>query len=249
MTKIKFFIFCFLGAAACLQAQTLEKLNASFDGEKMIVTYGLAYADANQKFKVALYSSHDNFKQPILVTGDAGENVLPGNAKRVTWDARRVLPADFDGDIQIKIKTSRVVAPKLSIEPFALKTFKRGRTISMKWTGGFTTDKMKIELVKNNVVDQLVVDKIENKATYEWAMPKSVKGRNYTLRISNTARPTEAAESVPFRVKPRTPFLVKILPILAAGGAYVFLSGADPAPEPGPGQTGDETLPGPVKPN
>jgi hypothetical protein len=239
----------FFVATASTQAQTLEKLNASFDGEKMVVTYGLAYADANQKFKVALYSSHDNYKQPILVTGDAGENVLPGTAKRVVWEAKRVLPADFDGDIQIKIKTSRVVAPKLIIAPLALKTYKRGRTISMKWTGGFTTDKMKIELIKNNVVDQLVVDKMENKAAYEWAMPKSVKGRNYTLRITNSARPNEAAESVPFRVKPRIPFLVKILPILAGGAAYVFFSGAEATPEPGPGQTGDETLPGPVKPN
>jgi hypothetical protein len=90
-----------------VQAQTLEKLTATFDGEKMIVTYNLAYADASQKFKVALYSSHDNFKQPIMVTGDAGENVLPGAAKRAVWDAKRTLPADFDGDIQIKLKAAR----------------------------------------------------------------------------------------------------------------------------------------------
>ncbi len=236
----------FIVVTASSQAQTIENLNTIFDGDKVIVTYSLTYADASQKFKVALYSSHDNYNQPILVTGDAGENVLPGKVKRAVWDAKSALPADFDGDIRIKIKTSRVAAPKLTFEPLALQTYKRGRTISMKWTGGYSTDKIHIELYKDNKVNLLVVDQIDNTTSYEWKMPKSVKGRNYTLHISNAAKPNELAESAAFRVKPRTPFIIKALPFVVVGGAVYFFTGSDGGEPPG---GGDGLLPGPLKPN
>ena len=229
-------------ATASSQAQIVENINASFDGEKMVITYDLRFTDANQKFKIVLYSSQDNYSEPLLlVTGDTGENVLPGKVKRVVWDAKSVLPEYFDGDIRIKIKASKIAPPKLVFEPLALKTYKRGRTISMKWTGGYSTDQVIIELYKEKAFNLLVADKMNNTATYEWKMPKSVKGRNYTLRITNAARPDEQAESQAFRVKPSVPLLVKILPILAAGGIIALSSGPHP-PQP------DGTLPGPVNP-
>jgi hypothetical protein len=162
------------------------------------------------------------------------------------WDAKSVLPSEFDGDIRIKIKATKMAAPKLAFEPLALETYKKGRTISMKWTGGYPSDKVTIELYKNNVNNLLVADKIDNSASYDWKMPKSVKGKNYMLRVSNAARPDEQADSQVFRVKPRTPFLVKILPILAAGVVAVILSGDDGGGPDGP--TGDSVLPDPIKP-
>lgn len=230
-------------------AQTLENINASFDGERVTVSYVLNHTEANQKFIIALYSSHDNFTQPIQVIGDAGENVMPGTAKRVVWHAKSVLPSEFDGDIRIKIKATKMAAPQLVFEPLALTTYKKGRTISMKWTGGFASDKVTIELYKNNVNNLLVADKIDNSASYDWKMPKGVKGKNYMLRVSNAAQPDEQADSQVFRVKPRTPFIVKILPILVAGGLAVFLSGDNPGEGGTPGgPSGYDQLPGPVKP-
>ena len=230
-------------ATASSHAQIVENINASFDGEKMVITYDLRFTDANQKFKIVLYSSQDNYSQPLmLVTGDTGENVLPGKVKRVVWDAKSVLPTYFDGDIRIKIKASKMAAPKLIFDPLTLKTYKRGRTISIKWTGGYATDMVIIELYKEKTFNLLVADKMNNTAAYEWKMPKSVKGRNYTLRITNAARPDEQAESQAFRVKPSVPFLVKILPILAAGGIIALSSGDSPGPH-------DTPLPGPVNPD
>lgn len=227
-------------------AQTLENINASFDGERLTVSYILSYAEVNQKFKIDLFSSHDNYSQPIEVTGDAGENVLPGRTKLVIWDAKSTLPSEFDGDIRIKIKATKMAAPKLSIEPLALKTYKKGRTISMKWTGGYASDKITIELQKNKVTDLRVAEFIDNTGAYNWKIPKSVKGKNYKLVLTSTSNTTEPVASNEFKVKPRTPLLVKILPVLVAGGVAVFLSG---------GGTGDSSgtsdysvLPGPVKP-
>ena len=68
------------------QAQSLEKVNASFDGDKVIITYNLSNPSPDEKFKVALYSSHDNYARPLsLVTGDVGESVHSGTGNRVVW--------------------------------------------------------------------------------------------------------------------------------------------------------------------
>jgi hypothetical protein len=229
-----------------LRAQILENINASFDGERVTVSYALNHTEASQKFIIAFYSSHDNFTQPIQVTGDAGENVLPGAAKRVVWDAKSALPSEFDGDLRIKIKATKMAAPELVFEPLSLKTYKKGRTISMKWTGGFPSDKVTIELQKSKVTDLRVAEQIDNSGAYEWKMPKSVKGKNYQLTLTNSSNPADPVTSSEFRVKPRTPFLVKILPILAAGVVAVILSGDDDGGPDGP--TGDSVLPAPIKP-
>ena len=116
----------------------------------------------------------------------------------------------------------------------------------MKWTGGYSDDKIHIELLKDKKVNRLVVDKIDNTASYEWAMPKGVKkGKNYTLQISTVARPNDQTESIPFKIKPRTPFIVKALPFVVGGAVYFLTS-------PGGGELpggGDALLPGPMKPN
>jgi hypothetical protein len=227
-----------------LQAQSVDNINASFDGEKVTVSYVLNHPEVNQKFTVTLYSSHDNYSQPLSVTGDAGENVLPGRTKRVVWDARGALPSQFDADIRIKIKATKITAPKLVFEPLALKTYKKGRTVAMSWTGGYPTDKVSIELYQNNKIALLVADKIDNSLSYQWKMPKSVKGKKYTLRLTNTSQAGAQAESTAFNIKPRTPFIVKILPVIAVAGVLLILNN----PEPLPPTPQDDVLPRPVTP-
>lgn len=228
-----------------LQAQSIENINASFDGEKVTVSYVLNHSEVNQKFTVTFYSSHDNYSQPLSVTGDAGENVVPGRAKRVIWDAKSMLPSQFDGEIRIKVKAIKMAAPKMIFEPLALKAYKKGRTIAMNWTGGYPTDKVNIELYQDNKIALLVADKIDNGLSYQWKMPKSVKGKNYMLRVSNATRSGEQADSQVFKVKPRTPLFIKLLPILIGGGVAAFLAGDSGQP---PLPPDSSVLPAPVKP-
>lgn len=231
------------------KAYSVENIFAAFDGDKVVITYNLIYTDPNQKFKISFYSSHDNYTNPIAaITGDVGENILPGRAKRAVWSVRGELPADFDSEIKIKIKATRVVAPALVIEPLALKTYKKGRTVSMQWTGGYPTDKVTIELYKNNAAALRVAEQTNNSGTYEWKMPKSVKGKNYTLRLTNASQAGAQVESTAFNVKPRTPFIVKILPVLAIGGALYFLNGDDGTGEPPVLPPTDDVLPTPINP-
>ena len=231
--------------------QTLENVKTSFDGERMVITYDLNHTDASQKFKVTLYSSHDNYRSPLSsITGDLGENVTPGKAKRVVWDAKSSLSADFDADVSVKIKAAKVVAAVAPLVPLVFKpldvgVYKRGRTVELRWVGGSPNDKLNVELYRNNVAQLRIAEKIDNTQSFTWKMPKGQKaGKDYLVRIYNAGKPTELANSQVFNIKPRVPLLLKIAPVIVVGGAVAFLGGPKNSKE-----VVNEDLPGPVKPN
>lgn len=230
-----------------VRAQTVENINTKFDGEKIVITYDLNYSNPTEKFNVDLYSSHDNYTRPLtLVTGAAGENVIAGKANRVVWDAKNTLPPDFDGEITIRIKVSRVVIPPLEVTPLSTTVYKRGRNIALNWAGGLPNEKLIIDLYQNNVPAQRVAEQMDNSGAYNWKLPKNVKGKNYDLRVRAVDRPDDLAVSQVFRVKPRTPFIVKVLPLLAVGVAVMVLGGDSGGGDSGGGV--DAVLPGPVRP-
>jgi hypothetical protein len=234
--------------ASTLCAQTVENINSRFDGEKIIITYDLVHSNANEKFRIDLYSSHDTYTTPLkLVTGAAGDNVSPGRANRVIWDAKNTLPPDFDGDISIRIRVAKMVTVEpLSLNPLSANAYKRGRTITITWTGGLPADQINLQLFQNNSVVMPVAERMPNSGAYSWKMPKQVKGKEYTIRLSNVLDPQNAVTTAPFRVKPATPFIVKALPVIAAG-VVVFMMGSGDGGEPPP-TNGDTVLPSPVRP-
>ena len=242
--RLFYFSQFFMLATLIANGQTVENIKAVFDGEKMVVTYDLEFTDVNQKFKVALFSSHDSYSRPLsFTTGDVGESVHVGKANKVIWDVKNTLPPDFDGDITIKIKTSLVAAPpsvKLSMKPFDKGTYKKGQSVEVNWIGGKSTDNVNIDLLKGSEIKLRVAEKISNNQHHTWTVPKKgVVGKGYVLRISSAANATELSNSQFFTVKPKVPLLLKILPVAAVGGVIAFLTDSPVAAD----------LPGPVKPN
>jgi hypothetical protein len=231
-------------------SQTITNIKTTFDGEKVIIVYDLSGVQPTDKFKVSIFSSHDSYSRPLsLVTGDVGETVSSGKGNRVIWDAKNTLSPTFDDDIIIKIKAGKAVLgglSRLTMKPLASSTYKRKKKIDMQWMGGKPDDKINIYLYKGDQVKLRVAEKVDNKQTYSWQMPGSVKkGKNYTVKIANANEPTETSDSQTFRVKPKVPFIVKMLPLIG-GGIYALISslgGGDP------GETPDSMLPGPIKPN
>jgi len=55
--------------------------------------------------------------------------------------------------------------------------------------------------------------------------PKTKTGKNYHMRFSNSKNPEEIVFSKPFKIAPKIPLLVKILPAAAIGGAILFIGG------------------------
>jgi hypothetical protein len=234
-------IFCF--------AQAIENIKVSFDGQKVSITYDLLHANPDEKFKVTIFSSHDNFSIPLnFAEGDVGEGIFPGKSKKVIWNVKNVLPPDFDGDLTFKIRAGGMAAPKLTLNALDKVNFKRGEAIPLKWSGGGPKDQVTIGLYRDDVEQTRIVEKTSNAHAFTWSMSKKQKpGKGYTIRAVSTAHPKEFTSSQAFRIKPRIPFFVKALSV-AAVGAVVFIvtsGGGDPVP---PDAPKDEALPGPVKP-
>lgn len=230
--------------AAC--AQTVQNVRAAFDGERVQITYDLNYADASQKFKVAFYSSQDNFTHPLtLLTGDVGDEVAPGRDRKVVWFAKDVLPPDFDQEITFKIRVTLPDAAKLSLKPLEKTVVKRGTTMVVSWIGGAPTDQVTIELLKDGQLQERVAENIVNAHEYRWLIPKKLKtDEGYSLRIANPNKIGDETTTQAFIVKPRVSMLVKLLPVVVGAGVYLLLPDG-PSPPP----AGLEDLPGPIDPD
>lgn len=112
---------------------------------------------------------------------------------------------------------------------------KRGRPAIIEWTGGLRTgqasSEKQLELYrKGKLVTSFGVMKTWN---HTWNVPKDFKkGRGYTLKLTGDG---ESAESKPFRVKARTPFLLKISPIIVIAAIIPFLDGKSSSSDELPG--------------
>ncbi len=242
--KISVLIFVLMAGFFATRGQSIENLKTTIDGDRVVITYDLSYIDSNQKFRIALYSSHDNYSSSLhSITGDLGENIAPGRGKRVVWDAKNSLPADFDSDITIKVKASKiVVAAKLDLKPLAKSGFKKGQTMDVQWQGGRPTDKINIELYKDGGLQQKLGETQNSSQSYSWSIPKELKGKGYSVRISDG---TDQSKSGDFSIKPKIPLLLIIAPVAVVGGVLAFSGGSKSKDTP---VVSDE-LPGPVKPN
>jgi Ser-Thr-rich glycosyl-phosphatidyl-inositol-anchored membrane family len=211
-----------------LHGQTVDNILAAFDGQRVTVAYNLESSKKGQRFNVLVYSSHDNYTKALAVAGDAGENVTPGNGKQIVWEAKRDLPSAFNADVQIKIKaTPQSDLSVLSIQPLALNTYKKGRSISINWSGGNPADKLTLELYKDGNPNRMIASAIDNRGNYDWKIPQDVKGKKYSFRLVNAASPAQHSESEKFAIKSRTPLAVKIAPVIlvSAGAAFLILGG------------------------
>lgn len=225
-------------------AQAVENIILDFDGRRISVTYDLNYPESSQKFKISLFSSHNNYQKPItLVAGDVGDNIVAGLQKKVIWDLKNELPSTFNDEISIKVKVSAIIA-NYRIKPLASNAFKRGKKLQMHWEGGWPSDEVKIDLLKNNVF-QKTLTQTKNTKRHVWNIPKDFdKGNGYSLRLSNSFNANQNTSSTSFNIKPRMSMLVKIGVPVIIGVLVSVLAGGDGGGEP---DTNSE-LPGPISP-
>ena len=250
MRTVLILLFCLIGLQS-IRAQIIENVKSTFDGEKIIINYDLKAADVNQKFKITLFSSHDNYTQQLtLLTGDVGDNILPGKNHTVTWDVKNSVPPNFDDEIRIKVKASKVVPleavkteaiSKLLVVPLAHDSYKRGNTLELNWTGGNATDKVTIELMKGGVVTQKITEKTNEMQTYSWSLAKNLKtGKGYTIRVTS-GKDHDGAVSQNFIIKPKVPLVMKVAIFAVVGAVVYFVAGSKSS-------STVSDLPGPVKP-
>ena len=85
--------------------------------DKIIVHYDLEDTNPNHEYIISLFSSKDNFSAPLTkVTGDAGNEIKPGNDKSITWDIKREL-GNYKGDLELGLR-GKFYVPFLKLTDF-----------------------------------------------------------------------------------------------------------------------------------
>lgn len=220
-----------------LIAQEISKFSHQIEEGKIKIGYTLS-GQSTDRYEVTLFSSVDNFETPLtLVEGDVGKDIVPGDEKTITWDARNEL-GEFKGNLSLKLKTRFIPFMVFDIE--LGETFRRGKSQDISWQPDSTLQNIKLELYQSDLkVQDIEVVKFGN--IYTWNLPKILNlGLNY--KIKGLGENGRFAYSEPFMVKRKIPLLFWILPAGAVITTVLILTSTDST-------EGDNWIPEPIGPS
>jgi len=216
-------------------AQEIENLFYRVEGSNVIITYDLK-GEPGQLFRIEVFSSHNNYSTKLIqISGDAGEHITTGTAKSVTWDAAAEL-GNYDGSIELEVR-GYIMPPFLEFTNIT-GSFKRGKTNTILWnsTGGELNIRLELHQAGQKISE---LGNIPNNGSYSWFIPKDRKpGKDFKLVAISSQK---QASSISFKISPKIPIVLKVLPLLVVGGVVaVIVSGW--------GGDGPERLSDPIKP-
>lgn len=205
------------------QTFTINRVEVS--GDFVNLYYELTDALEGRTYTVTMFSSHDNFISALQkVKGDVGLEVRPGANKKISWNAKEELGADFAGKVGLEIR-GRVYIPFIRMDGLN-KTFKRLRPTELTWSGGTQQNILNFDLYKGE--DKITsFPNLANVGHYTMTIPSTVKpGKDYRFKITDTRNKDQVVYTQPFAVKRKVPLLLKAIPIVLIGTAgYLAASG------------------------
>jgi hypothetical protein len=218
-----------LGAAAQEVKITQVELQANGDVQ---VSYNLKDERLDRKYSLYLYTSTDNYIQPLQkVTGDVGVDLAVGENKKLTWRAKEELGETYKGGVSLELKGS-IYVPFITLDGFNdYKKFKRGKPYDVTWTGGRGDNVLSFELYKGEEKVK-VLEERPNVGNTIVIIPSDVKPGRYKFKISDSRNKDEVVYTMDFLVKRKVPLGLKLGLLAVVGGAAVYLAGS---------ASGDET--------
>ena len=232
------FVFSFFVA----NAQKVSNVKATENSGKITINYDLQGLIEGEKYKVEIYSSADNYAEPLkYVSGDVGGNVVSGVNKKVLWDASIALQT-FKGEIVFEIKA--VQASPIEFTNRFSESYKVKKSINVKYTG-FIANEQSYFLLYNSKDSLKLSPAPSAKNESILVLPKTTKKGTYQLKLVNPVD-KQVAISPEIRIK-KGKLAVKIivpLVILGGAGAYFLLNGGET-----PASTENKVLPSAPQPN
>lgn len=228
------------------QSQQVEITNIEYTDNKVEVTYNLLDSIVGRYYTIRLYSSKDNFLNPLeKVSGEVGMEIKPGSTKKITWDASHELGSSFKGKVALELR-GRVFVPFINMEGFEdIQVMKRKRDYNIIWTGGRPQNILNFNLYKGEQKVQTFAN-IANVGHYKLQLPAHTKpGKDYRFVIADTKNKDEVVRTGQFRIKRKVPLIIKIVPAAIVAGAIVYFSGQSSASAGSP----EFTIPDPILPN
>jgi hypothetical protein len=210
-------------------AQDVQIKRIELEQDKLYLYYSLSDTTRGRHYTVNLYSSRDNFINPIQhIRGDAGIEVLPGSNRKIEVNIKDEFGAEFDGKLAFELR-AKVYIPFIRLHGFGdFKKFKRGKPYEIQWSGGRPQNVLNFDLYKG---DQKVhtFSGIPNGGKYTILFPMDTKpANNYFFRISDSKNKDEVVNTVPFAVKRKVPILLKVIPVFAIAGVASYLTRPKP---------------------
>ncbi|MEO9966924.1 MAG: hypothetical protein ABJF11_14095 [Reichenbachiella sp.] len=207
------------------QAQTIQITNIEFDQNKVHLTYNLEDSIIGRYYTIRLYSSEDNFLNPMQqVSKEVGMEIKPGYSKVLTWDAGKELGSSFNGKVALELR-GRVFIPFINMEGFEdIQTLKRKRDYNIIWTGGRPQNILNFNLYKGDKKVQTFAN-IANVGHYKLHLPTHTKpGKDYRFVVADTKNTDEVIRTAVFRVKRKVPLVLKIVPAAILSGAILYFA-------------------------
>lgn len=171
--------------------QTFENIRSQRDEDKIIIVYDLVSNEPGSNVIVRVFSSLDDYGNPLTnVTGDIG-TVLPGPNKRIIWQVDPSIAKEY---LSILFKfESETFAGWRIVSPTA-KGMRRGKSNNIQWQGGSTGDDITIQLLKP---DAEAIAQMKNTGSFDWNTPKILKpGSGYVIRITSNNNSMEHRFSI-----------------------------------------------------
>lgn len=225
-----FLIVFFLLISVPLLSQQFTIKRVEVSGDKINLYYDLIDDIQQRAYTISLYSSKDNFISTLeKVSGDVGLEVKPGGNRKIVWNAKEELGADFEGKVGLEVR-GRVYIPFVRLDGLN-KTFKRDKPYEITWTGGTQQNILNFDLYKGE--DKITTfPNISNVGHYTLTMPISVKpGKGYKFKITDTRNKDQIVYSAPFGVSRKIPLMMKVIPVALLGGGIYLLTSGNKGPE------------------
>lgn len=206
-------ILCMLAFTS--QAQRIENFRTEVKGRIIEITYDLISEEDGITFDLNLYSSLDNYTAPLkFVSGDVGEEILPGIGKKITWNAGQELQ-EFQGDVFLELR-GIITPPWIRIlTPNRGDKVKPGKELEIRWDSDVDRD-IKIDLYRGTSFVSEITS-TPNSGSYIWLVPASaVKDSKYNLVFTSPAKRGKQESSGYFTIS-------KGVPIWAVGGGVVVV--------------------------
>lgn len=227
-------------APFAIHAQILDVKRIELKGDQIQIDYSLQDTVQGRSFIVNLYSSRDNYINPLSrLQGDHGMEVKTGNDKTVIWSAKQELGDKFHGVVSLEVR-ARVYIPFIRFDNF--NTIKRGKPKEVTWRGGTRQNILNFELYNKKGEKVHVIPNISNSGHTSLFIPTDVRpGKDYKFRIVDGKNKDQVVNSEPFTIKRKIPLLLLAIPVAAVGGAVMFTGGGEPS-------AGNGEIPDPVDP-
>jgi len=205
-------------------SQTIENIRTEPSGDKVLIHFDLKHDNPSEKFLIRAYSSVNNFSDHlVMVKGDVGDRIAPGNDKLIEWYARSEL-GSFKGEVIVELRIFESELSYYILNPYSQSSFKRASDLQINWSGGLPSDKLEIDLYRDGIRLRSIGTAIDNTGDYKYTLPESLKpGSKYQIKLQSSDDPNLGAFSGNFAIKRKLPLGAKIIPAVAVIAAAYFI--------------------------